>query len=188
MALCLCRSETGAKQTLAEAQTQVEAKLKGYEKWAEKDERLVGLWPWHWTNRTKPQASGDCRNMGDQCCDEALGCEAMPGCAVRPPALCLTHPLLAPPVLARLLTRWRAVTAEPAAAARRESAQTLNPFCVFPPSSSSHTHQSRSPGGLLGAGPQSAVQLNLQREHTLHQPPLTHTELNQPGYRGRVGC
>ena len=43
----MCRSETGAKQTLAEAQTQVEAKLKGYEKWAEKDERLVGLWPWH---------------------------------------------------------------------------------------------------------------------------------------------
>ena len=87
MALCLCRSETGAKQTLAEAQTQVEAKLKGYEKWAEKDERLVGLWPWHWTNRTHAQASGDCRNMGTQCCDEALGCEAMPGCAVRPPEL-----------------------------------------------------------------------------------------------------
>ena len=108
--MALCFSETGAKQTLAEAQVQVEAKLKGYEKWAAKDERLVGLWPWHWTNRTKPQASGDCRNMGEQCCDEALGCEAMPGCAVRPPALCLPHP-----VLTWLLTRWCAVAAEPAA-------------------------------------------------------------------------
>ena len=127
--MALCFSETGAKQTLAEAQVQVEAKLKGYEKWAAKDERLVGLWPWHWTNRTKPQASGDCRNMGEQCCDEALGCEAMPGCAVRPPALCLPHP-----VPAWLLTRWCAVAAEPAAAARRESARTLNPFRVlFPP-------------------------------------------------------
>ena len=57
---------------MAEAQTQVEAKLKGYEKWAEKDERLVGLWPWHWTNRTKSQNGGPC--------DMELGCEAMPGC------------------------------------------------------------------------------------------------------------
>jgi hypothetical protein len=76
-------------QPLAAAQAQVEAKLSGYAAWAREDSRLIGLWPWHWTNRTKRQNTGPC--------DMELGCEAMPGCvrqlrqlgrAVRAPTPC----------------------------------------------------------------------------------------------------
>eukprot|EP01051_Picozoa_sp_SAG22_P002534 SAG22_NODE_114_length_19318_cov_13.809980_8_plen_107_part_00 len=59
-------------QTLKQADVVVTAKLKLYEKLAAEDERFVGLWPWHLTNRTKPQNSPPC--------DMELGCEALPGC------------------------------------------------------------------------------------------------------------
>lgn len=58
--------------SLSEAQAQVQAKLARYVSWATQDQRLIGLWPWHWTNRTHSQNSGPC--------DMRLGCEAMPGC------------------------------------------------------------------------------------------------------------
>ena len=64
--------DQGQYQSIAEAQSQVLTKLRGYAAWAKTDSRLIGLWPWHWTNRTKSQNGGPC--------DMELGCEAMPGC------------------------------------------------------------------------------------------------------------
>ena len=64
--------DQGQYQSIAEAQSQVLTKLRGYAAWAKTDSRLIGMWPWHWTNRTKSQNGGPC--------DMELGCEAMPGC------------------------------------------------------------------------------------------------------------
>eukprot|EP01052_Picozoa_sp_SAG31_P018705 SAG31_NODE_1336_length_8738_cov_4.855655_6_plen_128_part_00 len=50
----------GAYQSLAEADAVVVTKLKAYMQWAQDDNRLIGMWPWHLTNRTKSQNSGPC--------------------------------------------------------------------------------------------------------------------------------
>lgn len=68
-----CGGAHGASyQSLAAADAEVAKKLRGDIAMVEHDERMIGLWPWHMTNRTKSQNSGPC--------DMRLGCEALLGC------------------------------------------------------------------------------------------------------------
>ena len=45
-------------------------KLDGYFEWAKSDKRIAGFNPWHFNNRSNPQAGG--------ACDMELGAVAMP--------------------------------------------------------------------------------------------------------------
>ena len=56
--------------SLAESEQHVVDKLQGYWDWAKVEPRLVGLYPWHYTNRSGAQASSSC--------DMRLGAVAMP--------------------------------------------------------------------------------------------------------------
>lgn len=56
--------------SLVESQRHVVDKLQGYWEWAKAEPRLVGLYPWHYTNRSSAQASSRC--------DMRLGAVAMP--------------------------------------------------------------------------------------------------------------